>query len=108
MRRRTNLRLATYLLLPALMPLIGAAVEPAKVSIEGQQYVPAEVKIRRGETVTWVNNDDRDHIVRAGDGSFESPRLLPGETFSRKFDVPGDYRIGCPIHPRERGVVIVE
>lgn len=79
----------------------------ASVSITARGFEPVEVRVQRGGVVSWTNDDDREHRVQALDGSFESPRLLPGESFSRTFASPGTVEIGCPAHPRERSRVVV-
>lgn len=94
--------------LPAGQPAVTTAPETAVVSITARGFEPETVTVRRGGSVTWVNEDDREHIVQAADGSFESPRLLPGQRFSRSFPAAGRVEVVCPIHPRERGVVVVE
>jgi plastocyanin len=94
------------MVLPVLM-LLGAAA-PVRVSIRNLAYEPASVTIATGQTVVWTNNDDRDHQVRAENGAFESPNLSPGGSFSFTFKTAGTYAYGCPLHPRERGVIRVE
>jgi plastocyanin len=38
------------------------------------------------------------HSVAAYDGSFESPKIAPGETFSVRLDAPGVYQYICKHH----------
>lgn len=80
----------------------------ATVSIRGMKYGPATVTIKAGEAVTWVNGDDRDHTVVAEDGSFNSGNIGPGRSFTARFAKPGKYAYACALHPRMRGVVIVQ
>jgi len=94
-----------------LVPAVLAADKPATrdVSIENLRFEPAELKIKVGETVTWPNNDERDHTVVSSDKEkkFKSPVLHHGETWSLTFDKPGKYAYGCRLHPRMKGTVIV-
>ncbi|MEW6475164.1 MAG: plastocyanin/azurin family copper-binding protein [Actinomycetota bacterium] len=87
-----------------------------KVRISHAKFVPAEVTIAPGETVTWVNEDHDAHSVTADDGSFDSHPdcsedaqdkcLPPGGSWSQSFANPGRY----PYHSRtegQKGMVVV-
>lgn len=99
---------ASALVVAGAVWLMGASAEPVTVSIKDIAYNPAEVRVKVGGSVTWTNDDDRDHTVKATDGSFTSPSLSPGQTFTRAFKTKGTIKYGCPYHPRERGTVVVE
>jgi plastocyanin len=62
-------------------------LRPAKknVSIKDMQFQPAAIEVQAGDTVTWTNNDDRDHTVTADDGSFKSDNISTGGKFVYKF-----------------------
>ncbi len=79
----------------------------ASVSIKNG-FSPARLSIKAGDTVTWTNNDDRDHDIAAADGSFDSGNLKSGQTFSHAFPTPGTYPYTCTLHPREKGVIVVK
>jgi nitrite reductase (NO-forming) len=65
--------------------------------------------IKQGETVTWINEDpEMIHTVTAVDGSFDSPFLNTGDTFSFTFDEVGEFEYFCTPHPYMRAKVIVE
>ena len=51
-------------------------------------FNPASVTVAVGTTVTWENQDGMSHNVIADDGSFKSPDLGPGKTFSVTFEKP--------------------
>jgi len=104
------------LILPAaiallLLPLfVQAKSKPTTVhvNIKGMKYDPASVTIRAGDTVTWTNADQRDHSVAASDGSFSSGNIGPGATYSFVFNKSGKFEYSCSLHPRMKGVVIVQ
>ena len=103
-----NMRRITLIALVA--SLAAGSVLQAKrveVSIEGLKFKPDNVKVEAGDTVIWTNNDDRDHAIKAADGSFESGRLRSGKRYERKFDRPGSFDYGDDLHPRMRGTVTV-
>jgi len=72
-------------------------------------FVPDVVKLVIGvnATVTWTNDDTVDHTVTALDGSFKSPNMPPGATFTYEFTKAGNYTYGCEYHPWMQGTVIV-
>ena len=77
------------------------------VAIQNSRYSPAKVSCKRGDTVVWTNNDDKDHTVVAADGSF-SGSLKPGKSYSYTFRKAGDYTYACRLHPRMKGSVSVD
>jgi len=96
------------LLVAADKPGDKKASQRHEISISGLQFKPATIKIKAGDTVVWTNNDDRDHTVKAKDGSFKSDNLKPGETFERTFAKTGKFAYGCSYHPRMKGEISVE
>jgi plastocyanin len=78
------------------------------ISIEGFSFKPNSLTIKKGQVVIWTNNDSVNHTVTAKDGSFTSPALKKGETFSYTFNTPGTFNYSCSIHPSMSGTVIVE
>jgi plastocyanin len=80
----------------------------ARVVIQSMQFRPASVTIKAGESVAWVNSDDRDHKI-VGDGdSFASGNLSSGQSFTQRFEKPGRFGYSCAYHPRMKGTVVVE
>ncbi|GBC74116.1 Amicyanin [archaeon HR05] len=87
-------------------------------------YIPTNLKITVGDTVTWINNDTVTHTVTSGkgvsryegitgklgvaDGKFDSGLIERGERWSYKFDEPGTFTYFCTIHPWMIGSVVVE
>jgi plastocyanin len=67
------------------------------------------VTIRAGDTVTWENRGQVTHNAVADDGSWRSGNLRPGQSYSRRFDSPGEYAYICSLHTAEEmtGKVIV-
>lgn len=93
-----------------------AAVAPAvhgqpvvEVGIEKEQFIPRHLKVKRGTTVRWVNNEKRtSHSVWFQQAGLpESERLLPQDSWERRFDVAGTYPYVCGPHPEMTGVVEV-
>ena len=77
------------------------------VHISNFAFVPAEITIRQGTTVTWVNDDSVPHLIRMS-GKPDSQQLGKGDTYSYTFtDAPGEYDYSCGIHPSMHGKVMV-
>ena len=82
-----------------------------RVKIDDLKYEPAKLKVRKGETVVWINEDDRDHTVVCRDKdkekSFNSGKIAAKGKFKFTFKKPGTYEYGCSYHPRMKGTVEV-
>jgi plastocyanin len=83
------------------------AEEGAKVSIDNFAFAPEEIAIAPGASVTWSNDDGAPHALQFQDGAPGIDLLLPGATFSRRFDRPGTYEYHCSVHPYMTGRVVV-
>ena len=79
----------------------------AKISIVNFAFTPGEITIAPGETVTWTNDDGAPHGLEYQDGAKGVDPLLPGSSFSRRFDRPGAYEYNCSVHPYMTGRVVV-
>lgn len=84
-----------------------APVAGDQISIDNFAFAPATLTVRVGGTVTWTNRDEEPHTVAASDGSFHSPGMGTGATFSRTFPAPGTFDYVCSIHPMMHGTVVV-
>lgn len=76
------------------------------VVIKDFAFSPADMKIKKGTTVTWKNEDSMVHTVKSD--SFESKDLATGDTFQFTFDTAGTFNYICSIHPSMMGTVTVE
>ena len=84
-----------------------APVSGSQVTIDGFAFAPATLTVSAGTSVTWTNRDEEPHTVVAGDGSFRSPGMGTGATFSHTFSTAGTFDYVCSIHPMMRGTVVV-
>lgn len=84
-----------------------APVNGDQVNIDNFAFVPATLTVRAGSTVTWTNHDEEPHTVAASDGSFHSPGMGTGGTFSHTFATAGTFDYVCSIHPMMHGTVVV-
>jgi plastocyanin len=84
------------------------ATESVVVSIKDFAFVPAVVKIKPGQTITWINSDQEPHAVAANDKTYRSPTLDTGEKFSRAYATAGEFEYFCSLHPHMTGKIVVE
>lgn len=75
----------------------------ASVEIKDFEFQPQQITVKAGTTVTWKNDGKTGHTVTADDGSFESPTIGAGKTFSQKFTLAGTYRYYCAFHGGKDG-----
>ncbi len=78
-----------------------------QVNIDGFAFAPLTLTVSAGTTVTWTNRDEEPHTVAANDGSFRSPGMGTGATFSHAFSTAGRFDYVCSIHPMMHGTVVV-
>ncbi len=76
-------------------------------TIEDFAFVPGEIEVKVGTTITWTNNDSVPHTVTARDDSFDSGRMEQGNTFSFTFDTAGSFEYFCEYHPNMVGTIVV-
>jgi plastocyanin len=111
--RKEFLRLGTLGLVGgaglALSSAVGAKKRPTKtVLIQGFKFKPAEITIKPGTRVRWINKDSTKHTATANNGAFNSGLLRKGQTFSRTFRTVGKQGYHCKPHPFMRGSVTVK
>ena len=91
---------------------------PMKVSrpgcdIEDICYIPSNIVVEKGKSVTWLNEDSSFHSVTSGfypepSGFFDSGHLDPYQSYTLSFDETGTYDYFCTLHPWMFAQVIVE
>jgi len=86
-----------------------AAANPVvTVGIDHNTFIPGEITVAPGTTVTWVNNEAMPHTVVDQNKEFRSKIIAKQATFSFTFTTAGDYDYLCSIHPNMKGKVIVK
>jgi plastocyanin len=74
----------------------------------GPFFSPANLTVKVGKTVTWVNKDTVTHTVTS-DGSvlFDSGFMPTGSTFQFTFTMSGTFPYYCTVHPYMKGTIVV-
>jgi plastocyanin len=106
------------LLLTTVMALLAspAFAKEYTITASGMSFEPSNLTIQPGDTVTFVDEEDKKHDVmfvnvpKGVDEMIMSPMMKKkGEKFSYTFNVPGTYQYHC--HPHEelgmKGTLIV-
>jgi plastocyanin len=74
-------------------------VDSTIIDIRDFVFDEAEITIKKGTKVTWVNNDTAPHTVTDFDGGFDSGNLMPGDSWSFTFNDLGTFEYFCHHHP---------
>ncbi|NWG09240.1 MAG: hypothetical protein HXX80_02840 [Nitrososphaerales archaeon] len=87
-------------------------LQPNQVLIM-HHFMPENITISKGATVTWVNLCHAVHTVESGAHDqptdlFDSGLLYQGQRFSYAFTEQGVYTYHCDLHPSMVGTVIVQ
>jgi plastocyanin len=101
----------TFLILVSLVATLvvapAASAATKVVSIKRAAFSPATVSITAGDTIRWRNDDTRNHQVVSTTGTFASPVLGPGKTYSFKFEFAGTYNYRDALVPTTIGTIKV-
>lgn len=85
-------------------------VETNMVTYKDFSVVPKSIKIKKGTTVTWTNQDSAKHDVTPTKETeeFKASELFgKGETYSVTFNTVGTYSYFCSPHPYMKGTIEV-
>lgn len=76
------------------------------VTILNFSFSPSSLTIKKGESVTWLNEDSAPHAINFE--TFSSDTFSKGESYSKTFNEAGSFNYYCSIHPSMIGKIIVE
>lgn len=88
-----------------------AAVKPAvEDQIASFKFVPEDIVVKAGGTVTWTNRDKAPHTAESkpdAAGAFNTGNLAQGESKKIRFAEPGKVQFFCSYHRFMVGTVDV-
>jgi plastocyanin len=86
-----------------------APVSDTTIIIQKMAYNPAQLTVKAGDIVRWVNKDSVVHsVVFSKDAKIDpSGVLAPSQSFSVRFYNTGVYNYSCGQHPQMQGSVVV-
>jgi plastocyanin len=77
--------------------------------IQNFSFKPANITVKRGTKVRWINKDTTAHTATANNGrSFDSGRLGKGQRYTHTFKSAGKKKYHCDFHPEMRASVVVK
>jgi plastocyanin len=87
----------------------GEAIETDRVDIQDFAFGPVNIKVKKGTTVTWTNQDSTVHTVTETDGQDgpKSKNLTKGQSYAFTYKTLGTFKYDCSIHPNMTGSVTV-
>jgi|GEM_PF-574704 len=89
-----------------MSPGIAPIAAPKLVTLQSLSFRPANLMIRKGETVRWMNKESAPHTIISD--PFKSETLNMNESFSFTFNEVGTFAYSCGIHPAMKGTIIVK
>ena len=77
------------------------------VEIRNNAFIPDQLNVAPGTTVTFVNRDDVPHTATSDNKLFDSGELAPGASYPVVLDGAGTVTYRCYLHPEMRGSIVV-
>lgn len=78
------------------------------VTIEGMQFRPATLTVKRGDKVTWINKDLVPHTATAVSKAFDSGVIAAGASWTYTVKEAGSNAYACLFHPTMQGTLIAQ
>jgi len=69
------------------------------VTIDGASFSPADLTVRAGDTIVWLNKDVLAHTATAKGGAFDSKVIQPGDSWRLVAKTAGTFPYSCSFHP---------
>jgi plastocyanin len=94
----------------ASMVVGSAAAAPVvhTVTIDGFEFHPPTVTVRKGDVVVWRNKDPVPHTATAKDAGLDSAEISASGAFRFTAARPGRFEYVCTLHPTMKGVLVVD
>jgi plastocyanin len=78
------------------------------VVVENMQYNPAQLRVRRGDRIVWMNRDLFPHTATAASHAFDSGSIAADASWTYVASRAGEYAYGCTFHPTMKGTIEVQ
>tara|TARA_R110002073_G_scaffold41933_2_gene118084 strand:+ start:131 stop:475 length:345 start_codon:yes stop_codon:yes gene_type:complete len=108
--RRDALRLGAALVALPLGATVARAAADATVHtvvIKEFSFNPADLAIKAGDSVTFINEDSVRHTATDTNGAFDTGLLSKGQEGTVTFGSAGQFSYLCRPHPRMRGTITI-
>ncbi|NEY88945.1 cupredoxin domain-containing protein [Tabrizicola oligotrophica] len=92
-----------------LLPLAAGPVRAGshQVNIKSMEFIPADLAIAVGDTVTFLSEDSPPHTASAKDESFDTGKLTKGQSATITFAQAGEFDYFCKFHPSMKARITV-
>jgi plastocyanin len=80
---------------------------PTTVEIRNNAFIPAQLNVAPGTTVTFVNKDTVPHTATTDNALFDSGELPPESSYPVVLDGAGTVTYHCELHPEMQGSIVV-
>ncbi|HLX17657.1 MAG TPA: plastocyanin/azurin family copper-binding protein [Bradyrhizobium sp.] len=89
---------------------VGALAANLTITQKGRAFSSEEVTIKKGETLTFLNDDSVPHNIMStsAGNEFNLGSQSPGSSTDVTFKEPGEVVVICAIHPRMKMIVKVQ
>jgi plastocyanin len=78
------------------------------VTIEGMRFQPERLRVARGDTVVWVNNDLVPHTATSKAGNFDSQIIQSDKSWKFTAAKTGEFPYVCAYHPTMKATLEVK
>jgi len=82
-----------------------------EIWLEYKLFVPQQLVVKAGTTVTFTNKDNANHSATNINGLFDSGKITSDDSYTYTFDKPGTYSFYCNYHSgnqSEQGYIVVQ
>ena len=76
------------------------------VTIDSASFSPANLVVRAGDSIVWVNKDILAHTATSEKGGFDSKVIEPGKSWKYVARKKGDFAYTCSFHPMNGKLVV--
>jgi plastocyanin len=78
------------------------------VTMSSTSFAPADLTVKAGDTVVWMNKDFFPHTATSKSGGFDSSDIVSGKSWKYVAKKKGDFPYICSIHPTMKGTLHVK
>ena len=77
------------------------------VVIKDFAFTPADIQIKAGDSITWINEDTARHSATDLNGAFDTGLLSQGQEATMTFGGVGRFEYRCTPHSKMRGTITI-
>jgi plastocyanin len=78
------------------------------VTVDAAQFSPAELSVKVGDSIVWVNKDIVAHTATTVKSGFDSKMIEPGKSWRHTVKRKGEFPYICSFHPLMKAVLRVK